>query len=292
MINDLRAIAIFAETVRQGSFRGAARVLDLSPSVVSYHIQQLEDKVGSALIYRSTRKLSLSHEGEQLFKYAQDMLDAVEQGISEISAGQEQPGGQLRITMPAGLAHSAVNTYLAQFHKQFPGIELHIQYTDKVQDILGDGIDLAIRTGELKDSSLKAKRLGIVKRILTCAPEYLQRQPSLDHPRQLSQWNWIKLAMMPEYRILRHGKRRHKVNIQGTICVDSVEAMTQLCIDGVGVATPPDYLAEPAIEQGKLVRLLPEWEAEALPLYASWPANVSVHSNCRRLIDYLRQAMH
>ncbi len=291
MIDNLRSVAIFAEAIKSGSFRAAANNLGLSPSVVSYHISQLEQRLGSALIYRSTRKLSLSHEGEILYQYASDMLGSFQQGIDEVTSVSHQPRGKLKLSMPAVLIQSTLNQKLAGFSKQYPGIELDIIYTDTRQDLIGQGIDLAIRAGEMQDSSLKSKRLGKIKRKLVCSPEYLENRAMPEHPSELESWNWIKLAMLPNMRELKRGNDISvEVNFRSNISVDNVDAMARLCILGLGVSTPPIYLVDEALEHGELIELLPDWQVEPVSLHACWPENVSADSNTRRLLAYLSQA--
>jgi len=288
MIDELRAIAIFAETIKQGSFRGAAKSLNLSPSVVSYHVTQLEQRVGTALIYRSTRKLSLTHEGKVLYQHAIDMLYSAQQGLDKVVSNSGMATGKLTITIPSGLTRAPFNQKIAEFSKLNPGIELHISYTDTRLDLIEKGIDLAVRIGNMADSSLKSKRIGQIERRLVCSAEYWDQQQEPVHPQDLVSWNWIKLEMLPNHRTLL--KAEHppfQVNFNSRICVNSVEAMAQLCIHGLGLATPPDFLVEQGLGTGKLVEVLSEWRVEAIPLFAVWPNNVSDNSNTRCLLNHL-----
>ncbi len=288
MIDDLRAMAIFAETVRQGSFRGAAKVLRLSPSVVSYHITQLEKRLGLALIYRSTRKLSLTHDGRVLYQHALEMLSAAEQGLSQVSSSQSEPRGELVVTLPSGLVRDPISQRIAEFAKQYQGIELTVLYTDVTQDLIAGGIDIAFRAGDLEDSALKSKRIGTIERKLVCSAEYWALQKTPSHPQELADWDWIRLAMLPNHRTLVAANQQSATITYGSrVIVDSVEAMTQFCIFGLGLASPPDYLVDEAIEAGILVEVLPAWRMAPMPLYAVWPANVSDSSNSRRLLNYL-----
>ncbi len=288
MIDELRAMAIFAETVRQGSFRGAARALGLSPSVVSYHVSQLEKQIGTALIYRSTRKLSLTHEGQVLYQHTQQMLAAAQQGLSEVSADSTEPSGKLTITLPSALSRSPLAMQLAGFIKRYPQVELNVLCTDERQNLIEQGIDLAIRAGGLEDSGLKTRRIGHVARTLVCAPEYLAGKAVPQTPAQLDEHPWIRLAMLADRRTLV-GPQGQAVDIRfaAQTTVNSVELMTQFCIQGLGVATPPDFLVEDALAAGQLVELLPEWSVQTMPLYALWPANVAANANARRLLAYL-----
>src|SRR5580700_8826000 len=166
MIDELRALAIFAKVVEAGSFRSAANTLKLSPSVVSHHVAQLEERLGVALLYRSTRQLSLTFEGEKLFASAKSMISAAENGLNSIKHQTSEPSGKLNLTVPAFLTRSALVRDIAAFAKAFPKIALSISFTDVQQDVIREGIDLAIRVGELKDSALKSKRLYDMKRKL------------------------------------------------------------------------------------------------------------------------------
>lgn len=294
MIDDLKAIAIFAETVRQGSFRGAAKTLELSPSVVSYHISQLEQRLGNALLYRSTRKLSLTHEGKILYQHAQVMLDAAQTGLEQVSSEDAEPSGKLSISLPSVLSQSYISKQIATFALRYPRVELNIMSTDLRQHLIEEGIDLAIRIGGMDDSSLKAKRLGAIKRKLVCShdfwQQYIQGKDSIDHqkPSLLENLPWIKLAMLPNSRTLT-GLDGEKVSLHfhSQTTVNDVLLMTQLCKHGLGIATPPDYLVEQALADGSLVELLPNWQVEPIPFYGVWPANASINSNARQLLNFL-----
>ncbi|WP_321393960.1 LysR family transcriptional regulator [uncultured Desulfuromusa sp.] len=290
MIDDLRAIAIFAELVRQGSFRRTAKVLALSPSVVSYHVTQLEKRLGVALIYRSTRKISLSHEGETLYCHAEEMLAAAQQGLGKISALSRDPSGRLTITLPSALTRARLTSRIAEFSRLHPGIELRILYSDRTHDLISEGIDLAIRAGDLPDSTLKSCRIGQVERRLVCSPTYLANLPLPSHPQDLTSWEWIRLAMLPQRRTLT-GPNDERVTVEyaSRLSVDNVEAMTQFCLQGLGLATPPMHLVEKALNSNELVEVLPAWQVEAIPIYALWPDNKAPHSNTRRLLDFLRE---
>lgn len=288
MIENLRAIAIFAETIRQGSFRGAAKRLGLSPSAVSYNITELEKRLGTALIYRSTRKLSLTDEGKRLFQHATNMLASAEQGIKEITADNSTLHGQLRISIPSGLIRSGFNKKIASFSRIHPELKLNICYTDLRQNLIAQGIDIAIRAGDMPDSSLKSNRIGAVHRRLVCSPKLLDGCDVPLSPANLASWDWIKLEMMPKDRVFLHPTRRPMtVSGKGNVTVNSVEAMTRMCLFGLGLATPPDYLVDPALADGKLVELLPDWSVEPIPVYAVRPGNSTPNANARFLIKHL-----
>ncbi len=288
MIDELRAMAIFAEVVKLGSFRAAAKSLNLSPSVVSYHISQLEQQVGTALLYRSTRKLSLSHEGEILIKHIEAMMHSAQQGLELINSQQAIVKGKLTVTLPTALIKSTVTERISQFAKQYPYVELNLIYSDLREDLLANGIDLAISAGRLSNSTLKAKRIGEITRTLVCQPKLYrsQKQPTL--PQHLMSWQWIKLAMLPNFRIFQHPQLGEvKVEFQHQITVNNVEAMLQLALLGHGLATPATYQVTELLAQHQLIQPLPEWHIAPIPLYAVWPNNVTEKSLVKRLIAFI-----
>lgn len=288
MIDELRAMAIFAEVVKLGSFRAAAHSLSLSPSVVSYHVSQLEEQTGTALLYRSTRKLSLSHDGEILYAYIQNMMQSALQGLEQINQNDNSPTGNLKITLPSALIKSPITEQITSFAKQYSRVKLNISFVDTREDIIENGIDLAIRAGELPDSSLKAKRVGEIRRKLVCSPEYFASKVEPIAPQNLSTWRWVKLSMLTNQRTFTHRKYENvTVHFEHQLSVNNVEAMTQLCVLGNGLSTPADYQVDELISQKKLVHVLPDWSVEPKPLYAVWPPNVTNNSLVKKLVNHL-----
>jgi len=288
MIDELRSMAIFAETIKQGSFRSAAKELKLSPSVVSYQVTQLEQSLGTALIYRSTRKLSLTSEGVVLYQYALNMLQAAQQGLDQVALDKQELRGTLTLTLPSALIKSSISKKISQFSKLHPLLNFKLFYTDDRQDLIHKGIDLAFRAGTMDDSNLKSKRVGEINRKLVCSYDYWKENNRPISPQDLKTWNWIKLDMLPNHRTLVNAAgERFEIGFESNISVNSVEAMTQLCINGAGIATPPDYLIEQEIANNTLVELLPNWQVEAISLYAVWPNNVFQNSSVKRLLKFI-----
>ena len=140
----------------------------------------------------------------------------------------------------------------------------------------------------MEDSNLKSKHIGYIQKKLVCAASYFKQQPTPKSPEDLSLWHWIKLAMLPNTRSLID-EEGEKISISYTshVTVNSVDLMTEFCINGLGLATPPDFLVKSAIETGELIEVFPEWKVEPISLYAVWPENVSLNSNARIFLDYL-----
>lgn len=275
MFDELRAIAIFAKTIETGSFRGCAKALGLSPSVVSHHIAQLEQKLGLTLLYRSTRKMSLTAEGERLYEASKKMLEAIEQGLDSILPAAENPSGTLKVSMASILVRSGLMEKIAQFCQELPNVKLHLNCTDKVVDLIEEGFDIGIRIGTLKESGLMAKKLFSFGRKLVCSPLFFEKQTKAKKPEDLSTWRWIGIEMLPLSRRFRNSSRKSVVvNYHSNLICDSVDAAYQLAIAGAGLSSPPDFLVERDIKEGKLVEVLPEWQMEPLSVYAIWPQNL------------------
>lgn len=275
MFDELRAIAIFAKTIETGSFRGCAKALRLSPSVVSHHIAQLEHKLGLTLLYRSTRKMSLTAEGEQLYEASKKMLKAIELGLDSILPAAENPSGTLKVSIPSILVRSGLMEKIAQFCCENPNVKLHLNFTDKVVDLIEGRFDMGIRIGALKESGLMAKKLFSFGRKLVCSPLFFKNQTKAKKLEDISAWPWIGIEMLPLSRRFRNTKGKSvNVNYQANLMCDSVDAAYQLAIAGAGLSSPPDFLVVKDIKEGKLVEVLPEWQMEPLSVYAIWPQNL------------------
>ena len=290
MIDELRALAIFAKVVEVGSFRSAANALKLSPSVVSHHVAQLEKRLGIALLYRSTRRLSLTHEGEKLFMSAEAMLSAAEKGLNSVAYHATEPTGKLNLTLPAMLTRSPLVNDIAAFAKAFPKVALSISFSDIQQDLIREGIDLAIRMGNLKDSGLKSKRLFTMKRKLVVAPALMNEHKPPRRPQDLLKWDWIGFKVRPHNkRLINQKGKTCLIDFEPRVIVDSMDAVCQLAIAGLGLATPPAFLVAEDIHQGYLVEPLPDWQAESIPIYFVWPPNASKESLTFRFMAFLER---
>lgn len=291
MIDELRQIAIFAKTVDHGSFRATAQALRLSPSVISHHIGQLEERLGTALLYRSTRKLALTPDGERMLVAARSMLAAAESGLQDISNQTNQPSGVLRITVPALFSQSVLMDHLAEFALANQQVELSMDFSDARRDLIADGYDVAIRAGNMKDSSLKAKKLFEFERKLVAAPGYLNTRDQPGSLDELNDWDWLQLAPVWHKKIVfRQARKRQSVQIKKSrISVNNAQALTQLTRAGAGLAIIPAYLAEPFIESGELNYVMPDWYVDPIDVFAVWPANAPKDGLIKSFVNFLKK---
>lgn len=288
MLDQLRAMAVFAKTVETGSFRGCAKALGLSPSVVSHHVSQLEARLGVALLYRSTRRLALTSDGEKLFAAARTMVAAAEDGLDIIASRSRQPIGHLSVTAPAVLMSGPFVEDFAVFARQFAKVSLSIKFTDAPLDLIRDGMDVAIRMGFLKDSNLKSKKLSVVERKLIATAAYVAAKRPPLNPKDLVEWDWIRLnSRPPRAEFISHTGRRRQIEFMPRIIVDSAQSLLELARHGLGLVMVPTFIAESDLRQGTMVEVLPGWRLEAAGVYAVWPPNAPRSGLAMRFLAFL-----
>lgn len=292
MIDDIRYLIVFAKIATIGSISGGAAALGLTTATASLHLSKLEKNLGSALLYRNTRKLSLTHDGSSLLETAMSMLELYEKGFIEFKQRSISTRNNLRISIPAVFINSAFTQHIATFIKEHPDVCLNICCNDSRHDIIAESIDVAFRIGELPDSSLKARHLFLLPRRVVATKAFLAGYPPVTHPRDLEQMKWIGLTMRPNTRQFRHEHSGEEVQIKYTpyVRVDNVEASCRLARLDIGLAAPPDYLSDDGIRLNELVQVLPEWSLAPLKVYAVWPANISTSSVAYTLINSIYNA--
>ena len=288
MIKKLRSIAVFATVVEQSGFRAAGRILGLAPSRVSQTVSDLETELGVTLLYRSTRRLSLTHEGEILYAKAKQMLDAAESGLDAIRPMSKEPDGTLRIAAPAFIAQSDVMDSLAEFAKAYPKINLDLDFSDRRRDLIKDGFDAAIRAGPLEDSQLLTRNLGATGRLLAASPEYYASKDKPSHPRDLERWEWVRFAVRPD-RMELFSTKGEAASVVGTshIVVDSVEALYEFVARGLGLSVLPENIAARGCARGDLVHVLPHWSPRPVELHVVWPDQSRRHNLTMIFVRFL-----
>lgn len=290
MIDHLKHMAVFARVVDEGSFRGAARELSLSPSRVSETVSELETHLGVTLLNRTTRKIALTHEGRQFYTRVKEMLQTAETGIDELNTLSDGPVGSLRISIPAFMTTGPISAAVASFTKLHPNVAISANYTDSRVGLIESGFDLNIRVGWLDDSSMMSRKLGEGQRFLVAGAGYAQERETPERPSDLESWSWIRFKHRPDTTQFTDASGTvEKVTGHAQIEVDSVEALYHMALQDVGATVLPSFLAERGIESRRLVRLLPNWTLRPLGIYAVWP-NSSRRENLTLLfVRYLAE---
>ncbi len=290
MLDHLRALAVFAKVADAGSFRAAARQLGISASVVSHHVTSLERFLDTPLIYRSTRKLSLTTAGRELAGSAHAMLEAAQQGFGRVGRETDSPTGILRVTAPAILQYARFVTRVSTFMKHYPKVEMSINFSDRQHNIVEEGLDLALRIGWLRDSSLKSRKLADGRLMLCAAPHYLDGKPELRYPDDLAHLEIINLVGTPTGIRLTSkegGATTCSVRMPHRITVDSGFAARRMAIEGCGLVLLPDFFMRESVAEGDLVEVLPDWLAPAFGIYAVWPDNAGTNALRTLFVNFI-----
>lgn len=288
MIDDLRAMAIFATVAETGSFSAAGRQLKLATSGISQHVTKLENRLGITLFYRSTRSLSLTNDGKRLLEHAQRMMAAAEDGLNSIVDISNEPAGALTITLPAFMAGSSYEQAIWEFTRQHQAVAVTIRYLDRNFDLVAEGIDLALRMGELPDSALRSRRLGSFERKLVCAPSYLKVLPKIETPDDLKGADFVAMEGLADQVVLhKAGAEKVLSTSRGRVLVDNFAALRSALCAGLGVQRLPVSVAEVDLKTGKLIELLPDWKIPDLGTYGVWPDTSRRSSLTRLLVDHV-----
>ena len=285
------AMEAYVRVVEAGGLSAAGRALGLAPSSVSRRIAELEDSLGVTLLHRTTRKLSLTEAGEIYFERARDIVRSVEEANLAISAGRGDPSGTLRLTAPASIASRHIAPAVSAFQTQHPGLRVAMGVTDRMVDIVEEGLDVAIRIGRLEDSSLIARKVGIARRMLCASPAYLERAGRPEHPEQLSEHACLTLRTHPGSNPWRFadGDSSIYVRASGPFFSDDGETLVSAACAGLGVVLMPEWLVGSAVSTGRLVEVLPEYAPDPArtPLYGVYAPATYTPPKVRAFVDFL-----
>jgi DNA-binding transcriptional LysR family regulator len=258
-LESLSGLSAFVATVEAGGFAAAGRRLGMSASAIGKAVGRMEDRLGIRLLIRTTRRVSMTFEGEQLYARATRLLDDLRDMEGELAAQRGAPKGRVRISLPATLGRMVIVPRLGAFAQAFRDIELDIGLDDRKVDLIEGGYDLAIRTGHLEDSALLARSLGPHRFILCASPAYLAAQGTPQVVVDLARHTCIRFRY-PSTGLLEKwsfdGAEFDKELGQGPTLNDG-EAVAVAAISGLGVAQLPDYAAAAALADGRLMQLMP-----------------------------------
>ncbi len=295
MLPKLKSLAVFAKVAETGSFSAAANVLGISAPVVSQHISQLEKTLDTALIYRSTRSLTLTDAGQKLFVHAQEMLDAAETGLEELQSVMASPRGKLSISMPSFMAAPKFTAFIAGFCEKYPEIMMEISYETGHHNLNESGYDLAIQLGDLSDSNFMVKKLTDGYACLYGSPKLVEKLGVADRPEDLIRLSYplineINWPHMP-HMVMQNIKTGETVkqDIISNFCCDNGEAKKQMALLGREATWLPEMYVEQEVADGKLVRILPDWTTDAIGVYAVWPRNAGRRSLTRLFLQAMSE---
>ncbi len=288
MFEHLRHIAIFSTVIDEGTFRGAAQKNKIAPSRVSEMVSELEDYLGVTLLYRTTRKIALTHEGRLFYLRAKEMLHSVELGINEVNALSNEPVGSLRISAPAFLANSKLTNSISHFIQKHPLVNISLSYTDHVIDLIDSGLDISIRAGWLDDSSMMSLKIGEEKRKFIVGMEYGASLPTPKELKDLEEWDWIRYTQRSDTTEATYiNGETQRVHGNTRIEVDNLDSVYAFAKQNLGVTILPNYLANLGIKKGDFIEVLSEWKLRPLGYYAVWPNQSKRESLTRQFVRFI-----
>ncbi len=284
---DFKRMAIFAEVVNAGSFSGCARRLAMTPSAVSQHVRQLEQQLGLALLHRTTRKISLTEAGQRYVEGCQAMLQAARLATQALARLRDEPEGQLRLAAPVGFA-SRLAIALAPL-RQHPKLSLQLLLDDAVVDLVEQRVDIALRVGQLPDSNLVARKLGSISRQLCAAPSYLAEHGWPAQPEDLLQHDLLSsLAQEPLVLELRNAQGEStSLRLTPRVQATQVTALHALCVSGWGISVGVSHDDQIALQDGRLLPILPGWHLDDVPIYALTQRRTEQAAKVRHVLDLL-----
>lgn len=287
-MDQLAALTAFVATVEAGGFSPAARRLGVSKSLLSRQVAHLEAELGVRLLQRTTRRLSPTEAGALYFQRAQRILLDLEEAASEVGELQNAPRGKLRVSAPMSFGVLHLAPALPAFLESCPELELELSLSDRFVDLIEEGIDVAVRIGRLADSTLIARHVAPIRRVVCASPAYLARCGTPSHPAELAAHAGLShLGMGPaEWRFVVDGKPE-TVRVQSRLSAGNGEALRILALAGLGLVYLPTFFVGDDIRSGALVPVLEQYVPQDSALYGVYPHGRHLSAKVRAFLDFL-----
>ena len=284
------ALQAFTAVVDAGSFQAASERLGITKSVVSRRVSQLEQSLQCRLLHRTTRKLSLTDEGKQFYQRAMQILSELEDAELETTHKSMEVRGRIKLAAPLSFGLLHLSSTLDEFLKQHPSIELELDLNDRNVNLVEDGFDMAVRIGQLEDSSLIAKRIGTSRNITCASTSYLDKHAPIEMPEDLSrhvalQYANISYAEQWRYKDADGKVRQGKPQIR--IRSNNGETLARSAISGLGLVSGPSFILGGHIASGDLVTVLENFERPAAGIYALYPPGRLIPRRVQALTEFL-----
>ena len=291
----LTGLIAFSRAAAMGSYTTAARSLGISPSAVSKSVQRLERRLGVALFSRTTRSLSLTAEGSALYTKAltlQSAIDDIEQTVRRV---RNEPTGVLKVAAPLPLGGHVLSPALPRFRARYPRLLLDVRLSDERVDLIEEGIDVAVRIGDAKDSRLISRRLGVHRLCAYASPAYLAQRGTPRHPDDLEDHDCVTFRYRSTGQLLKWpfmvgGRVVHRTPSSGII-LDASDGVCAALVAGGGIGVSASYIAEPHVARGQLVPILEDFAVDRFPIRALWPQSRRTSPSVRAFVAFLAETL-
>ncbi len=289
-MTDLNDIAVFVKVAQLESFSRAAHALGMPVSTVSRRVTALEEQLGVTLLQRTTRKLNLTAQGRAYFNQCNEPLNHLYDAERVLIHAQRKPEGLLRISVPVVLGQEPFYDFISAFLKNYPRIQVDLFITNTFLDLIAENVDLAIRFGELQDSTIIAQRVGKSVRYVVATPTYLQGRALPTKPEDLREHQCVLLNGRnneTEWHLV-NGRKSAKVQVSGPIASRDFQSVSAFTYKGHGVGLLPSNYCDDRIERGELVRLLPDWSSPEIFVHAVYQTRRFLPSKLQVFLDALK----
>lgn len=288
-MESLNGFVVFVQVAEMRSFVAAGRNLGVSASAVGKSIARLEDKLGVRLFHRSTRSITLTAEGHLLLERSRRILAEIEAAQQELTQAAEHPVGRLRLSLP--LVGSLVLPVLGDFMRQYPQIQLDLEFTDRMVDVIAEGYDAVLRIGPPADSRLSARKLGHFRTVVVASPEYLARCGEPQTPADLTRHACLQYRFPSsgklERWVMRGNEAENELALPATMACNNIETRVCFALRGLGIAWLPEFAIREALEEGALREVLADYASHTGVVHLLWPASKHPSPKLRVLIDFL-----
>lgn len=289
---DLKDLQIFERVATLSSFSEAARALGLPRSNVSRGVIRLEETLGARLFHRSTREVTLTPAGLALKDRASEIILGATEALDYVGSLAHGPRGPIKINSGVGFGINVLAENLTEFLLRYPEVTVTLDLESRTADLVGEAIDVAIRLGPLNDSSLVATRLGLIRRCLCAAPSYLERHEIPVEPDQLADHDIIEMPGTdgrPRSWTFARDEDRFDIAIAPRVTVNEALTINKLVLAGAGIGIVSAYLCAPAVSNGSLVHLLPEWSPPSVEVSLVFPSGRDLSPVVRAFADFMRE---
>jgi LysR family transcriptional regulator for bpeEF and oprC len=292
-MNKLQAMEVFVQVVDAGGFTRAAETMKLPKATVSTLIQSLEGALAVKLLHRTTRHVSVTADGAAYYERCLRILSDVREAEESLSRTRLSPSGRLRVDAPTGLASDVIVPALPQFFEQYPDIQLELGCSDRPVDLVEEGVDCAVRGGALGDSSLIARRVGILHFVTCASPAYLERYGRPTHPNDLLKHRCVnyfsaRTGKIFDWDFTRDGERV-QVALPGHIALNDSNAYIAAGMAGLGIVQMANFMMEPMLKDGRFELLLNDWISDPLPIHVVYPQNRHLSAKVRVFVEWVAE---